>query len=502
MHKVRLNPILFLILIALTLSACRQAAPSPATATTTATLQPTATPTETPHETALATQTPTPTPSATVETVDITEAQLPNYQLTALLKYVERYLSVNEIISYTNTTGTTLDKLPLIIPPAKKDRGFSLTDLVIHNTQEPLQTDCENTTFWITLPEPLEPNELIQIELSYALRILEGRNVLGWTDRQLLLSDWYPFIPPWLPQSGWLINQPSTVGEYLNYPLAQYDVYLTYQSSTPLVVAASLPLNSENYGNLFYTGKAVRNVTFAFSPEYLEYTRETDDVTIAAYLFPEHAELGQRAADLAAEAWSFYEDLYGDNPRQYMAIIEADLNDGMEYDGAFLLSQDYFASADATPQNYFELLIVHETAHQWFYAQVANDQANEPWLDEAFATYSELLYLENNYPDLVSWWWNYRVYAYQPMGWVDSSIYGLSGFRPYVNAVYLRGVQFLDDLREQIGDDAFFAVLQEFATPDENDTFHSTQGFFDLVAANSQENLTDLQERYFRNTQP
>ena len=124
MHKVRLNPILFLILIALTLSACRQAAPSPATATTTATLLPTATPTETPQETALATQTPTPTPSATVETVDITEAQLPNYQLTALLKYVERYLSVNEIISYTNTTGTTLDQLPLIIPPAKRTGAF------------------------------------------------------------------------------------------------------------------------------------------------------------------------------------------------------------------------------------------------------------------------------------------------------------------------------------------------------------------------------------------
>jgi hypothetical protein len=34
---------------------------------------------------------------------------------------------------------------------------------------------------------------------------------------------------------------------------------------------------------------------------------------------------------------------------------------------------------------------VHETAHQWFYAMVGNSQALHPWLDEAFAQYSEEL---------------------------------------------------------------------------------------------------------------
>jgi hypothetical protein len=34
---------------------------------------------------------------------------------------------------------------------------------------------------------------------------------------------------------------------------------------------------------------------------------------------------------------------------------------------------------------------VHETAHQWFYAMVGDSQALHPWLDEAFAQYSEQL---------------------------------------------------------------------------------------------------------------
>jgi len=37
------------------------------------------------------------------------------------------------------------------------------------------------------------------------------------------------------------------------------------------------------------------------------------------------------------------------------------------------------------------LVSVHETAHQWFYAMVGNSQALHPWLDEAFAQYSEEL---------------------------------------------------------------------------------------------------------------
>ena len=31
----------------------------------------------------------------------------------------------------------------------------------------------------------------------------------------------------------------------------------------------------------------------------------------------------------------------------------------------------------------------HETAHQWFYSLIGNDQARDPWLDEGLATWAE-----------------------------------------------------------------------------------------------------------------
>ena len=52
---------------------------------------------------------------------------------------------------------------------------------------------------------------------------------------------------------------------------------------------------------------------------------------------------------------------------------------GIEYPGAIQM----LTSAN--------LVAVHETAHQWFYAMVGDSQAEHAWLDEAFATYAEQL---------------------------------------------------------------------------------------------------------------
>jgi aminopeptidase N len=35
------------------------------------------------------------------------------------------------------------------------------------------------------------------------------------------------------------------------------------------------------------------------------------------------------------------------------------------------------------------VVIDHETAHQWFYSLVGNDQARDPWLDETLATWAQ-----------------------------------------------------------------------------------------------------------------
>ena len=77
-------------------------------------------------------------------------------------------------------------------------------------------------------------------------------------------------------------------------------------------------------------------------------------------------------------------------------------------------------------------------------------------------TFSELLYYERYYPELVDWWWYYRVNYYEPIGWIDLPVYDYTGFIAYRNAVYLRGAQFLYELRAALGQEQFFEITKAY----------------------------------------
>jgi len=143
-------------------------------------------------------------------------------------------------------------------------------------------------------------------------------------------------------------------------------------------------------------------------------------------------------------------------------------------------------------------LAAHETAHQWWFEQVENDRATQPWLAEAPATYSEHIFFETYYPGELKLWWYVRSDQYDPKGWVDIPIYDGGGFRPYTNAVYFEGAHFLDDLRTRIGDQAFFAFLQDYLKQ-ENGKISTSADFFRILRAHTQADFSDLLKKYFKN---
>jgi hypothetical protein len=392
----------------------------------------------------------------------------------------------------------SLSELPLVVPPALVGDAFALVSLQADPSYESVASRMEDGLIYVQPGSPLEPGQDIRLNLLFQLRLPKGEGAFGYTDRQLLLADWYPFIPLHIEGRGWLINPPGDVGEYLVYPMSTFSIEL--QISPPnesLVIAASAPLVEKNGNCYHYLAENVRNFSLAISPEYQIVTQSSDLASVSVYILPEHADMGAHAAELVLQAWETYTQLYGENPRSFLSMVESEITDGLECDGLFYLSDWYFKTADETPQNYFELLTVHETAHQWFYGLLHNDQANEPWLDEAFATYSEVLFYEKHHPELVQWWWNFRVWNYCPTGVVNGCIYDYSKSRPYINAIYLRGVLFLQDIRDCIGDPAFMEFLSLYTRTNEGD-FRDADFFFTLLEQVADVDVTSIVGAYFR----
>ena len=126
-------------------------------------------------------------------------------------------------------------------------------------------------------------------------------------------------------------------------------------------------------------------------------------------------------------------------------------------------------------------------------------------MDEALCTYSERIFYERLFPDALEWWWTYRINYYQPHGWVNDSIYNPHGeveaYQAYRNAVYLNGAVFLEELRQIIGDEAFFAFLKSYANQNIG-TIATGQSFFDLLSQYSQKDISSLKQKFFDPKQP
>ena len=88
---------------------------------------------------------------------------------------------------------------------------------------------------------------------------------------------------------------------------------------------------------------------------------------------------------------------------------------------------------------------------------------------------------------------------------MDSTIYDHSSFRPYVNAVYLRGAEFLRDLRGAIGDEVFFKFLKDYAERgrEQNPGSLATgELFFEVLSEHTDQDISNLIQEYFKTPNP
>lgn len=403
---------------------------------------------------------PDPLPAVTETPPTISKAAMTRYTLVTAYDETNASLNVDETIIFTNDTPISLNQLPLVVEANRFANAFHLWKV----SWEPDGTEAkyilDGDILWLDLAKPLASNQQVEFALSYHLKLPHGAGPLGVGARQVNFGDWYPFIPAYLAD-GWALDEPGRVGEHITYPLAIYHVEISLQNSAnDLIVAASAPANIE--GDHLVFDATARNFTWSVSRDYRVLEGSQDGHQVTAYVFPEHESAGRAALEATLAALRLYGDLFSPYPHPGLAWVESEFPDGMEYDGLYFLGQEYFAGYHGGQANYLTSLSAHETAHQWWGGLVGNDPARDPWLDESLATYSELLYYQKNFPELADWWWRFRVNRFQPVGIVDQPIYAFTGFRPYVDAVYLRGALFWEAVRKRIGDQAFFSFLRAY----------------------------------------
>jgi hypothetical protein len=418
------------------------------------------------------------------------------YTLYALLDYSGHELGVDETLRYTNQTGVALGELVLSVQPNLRG-GFTLENVMRDGS--PLTYDLSGQRLTVFLPQALEPGAQLTLTMRFRISVPAKikEHPYGYDVDQLNLTDWYPFVVPYILGQGWVLHEPGAVGEHLVYDAADFEVNIR-TTQTEVVLATSGVADAQPNGEWTrYHLSGARSFAVSASDQFLVYDATAGAAQIRAYYYPGYETQGAAILNAAVRAVGIFEAKFGAYPYGSLSVVQADLNDGQEYDGLVYLATKFYNEYDGSARSNLVAIGVHEIAHQWWFGLVGSDQAMEPWLDEAMCVYSEAIFYKFIYPNSADWWWNFRVNWFGPSGYVDSTIYEAPTFRAYVNASYLNGANFLEALNYRMGDDVFFQFLQDYAS--RYGRGHATAyDFFAVARQNTTEDISDLINAYFR----
>ncbi|MER7000211.1 M1 family metallopeptidase [Streptomyces sp. NPDC000410] len=134
-------------------------------------------------------------------------------------------------------------------------------------------------------------------------------------------------------------------------------------------------------------------------------------------------------------------------------------------------------------------ILVHELAHQWYGNSVTPRTWQDMWLNEGFATYAEWLYSEDfeDTPAQVS---HERAFA-DRSNWAFPPAEPPSAENISDPPVYGRGAMVLHKIRQAVGDDTFFTIVEGWAQ-EHRHANASTDDFVAYVEEESGKDLTEL----------
>jgi Peptidase family M1 domain len=282
-----------------------------------------------------------------------------------------------------------------------------------------------NDVIAVVLPSPLKAGQKLELSFTYSGSVLsEAANGLLYVGEH---GTWYPnrgFAMAWFdmefsyPQ-GWTL---VATGQRKEEKVLNRQQVVRWVSDRPVPVAG---FNLGKYSQSVTRAGKLQVVTYATATVERGFagTSETVDAPIPGFVTPHHG-LGplpmasaplrpspsrneQSVGQASASAVEFYEKRFGPFPYGELALTQMPGTVSQGWPGLiFLSSYSFLTSAekarlhlDPARQLLSDLVISHETAHQWWGDLVTWSSYRDQWIMEGLANYSALMLVESRNPE-------------------------------------------------------------------------------------------------------
>lgn len=433
------------------------------------------------------------------------------YELEAAFDWRARLVQVQQVVTYRNDGTMPLTELVFHSEPHRQSR---LNVMTFYNAYNADGAPLPGVTFdkmRMTVPlgtaVPSGCEAVVRLQYDIKIHALSDENVLGWlafTESQINIAHWFPVVALYEFETpgAWYTPPRHFIGEQAVTEFA--DIRVKFQvvnapDNVVLVAPGTITATGPQAWEMHLAGG--REFGMSFSTIYTVQAQQVGAVTVELYtLATTNRGSAARAMQDATQAVALFTELYGPLPYDRLVVAEGDFEDGLELSGMVFVSRDWFVGWNGDPVHWLSVITVHEVAHQWFYALLMNDQGNAPYLDEALATYSELLYFESQ--SVADTWWQFRIAPYRgSTDPVDATVYEYTNWRPYINAVYFRGAMMLDEMRARLGDDLFFRWIKQYVA-DNREGVVRPQDFWGALSRFGYDSTADVRLAYLRTPEP
>lgn len=379
-------------------------------------------------------------------------------------------------VEYTNRTGTPLSDLTFrLLPNARSIYGggaLAVYRVTRGRRQVAVRFSQASTIMLVPLEPPLRPDRSTSVTITFTAQVPiwsdRGYGIFNRARGVTLLAGWYPLLGVY--DNGWQVPAVASVGDAMLTETSLYEVALRVPDGYTVVSTGSTIEITREQGSATWrmVSGAVREFACAVSDSWTQHAATIGDINVNFYSLSAATPntSAQATLNIIGDAISAYNEWFGPYPFAEFDVIEAYISiGGYEFSG--MVVTDYGVRVDRSRGD-FQWFVAHETAHQWWYGLVGNDSVSEPWLDEAFATYSGALYFEATAgkpaADAVIERWRraYGIPSRRSLP-ITSPTFLFAQWSRYNTVVHGHGALFLDALRRDVGDERFFGMLRQYA---------------------------------------
>lgn len=418
---------------------------------------------------------------------------LTTYEMDINLDIENKFATVNQTINYINNTDSILKTLKLhlysqyfeegatncVVPSTKLNNAypngmsyanFEINRVVVNKTDKSILYENEfDSILSVELNSSLMPDEDAIICIDYSFALPNCRHRFGYGENTINLANFYPVLCVY-EENSFNTNGYNSNGDPFYSDMANYSVNLTLDKQ--YVVAGTGEKTEEKIVDgkkqVSFNANLVRDFALVLSNKFEVINEEVDNTVIEYYYFNDSHEKSSLKAGI--DAIKTFNKLFGEYPYNTFSIVETDfIYGGMEYPNLIMISTDIEDEVD------YLNVIVHETAHQWWYGMVGNDEFTYPWLDEALTEFSTVLFYDHNEGYNLShkkmidiskenYSLFYSVYT-DVLGKLDTSMRAVNEYSTepeYTYCIYVKGVLMYESLYQLIGEKDFLNGLKTY----------------------------------------